>query len=70
MLKERELDRRLPLVKGRPRLGPCVATPSKFVASDSTYRPRGNGSRSRFCRLLQATTCIVGANDNVMVPKD
>ncbi|MFI4904883.1 MAG: ureidoglycolate lyase, partial [Burkholderiales bacterium] len=23
---------RLPLVKGRPRLGPCVATPPKFVA--------------------------------------
>ena len=23
---------KLPLVKGRPRLGPCVATPSKFVA--------------------------------------
>ena len=24
--------KKLPLVKGRPRLGPCVATPSKFVA--------------------------------------
>ena len=29
----RKLDtKKLPQVKGRPRLGPCIATPSKFVA--------------------------------------
>ena len=29
----KKLDtRRLPAVKGKPRLGPCVAMPSKFVA--------------------------------------
>ena len=29
----KKLDtRRLPAVKGKPRLGPCVAVPSKFVA--------------------------------------
>jgi len=34
----RKLDvRRLPAVKGRPRLGPCVATPSKFVAIGLNY---------------------------------
>src|SRR5437763_14882957 len=29
--------RRLPAVKGRPRLGPCVATPLKFVAIRLNY---------------------------------
>ena len=34
----RKLDtRRLPAVRGRPRLGPCVATPSKFVAIGLNY---------------------------------
>jgi 2-keto-4-pentenoate hydratase/2-oxohepta-3-ene-1,7-dioic acid hydratase in catechol pathway len=33
LAKLKKLDpRKLPLVKGRPRLGPCVAMPSKFVA--------------------------------------
>src|SRR5215468_7096097 len=38
-LKElKKLDpKKLPLVKGRPRLGPCVATPSKFVAIGLNY---------------------------------
>src|SRR5678816_251938 len=29
--------RRLPPVKGKPRLGPCVATPAKFVAIGLNY---------------------------------
>ena len=34
----RKLDpKKLPLVKGKPRLGPCVATPSKFVAIGLNY---------------------------------
>ena len=33
LAKLKKLDpKKLPLVKGRPRLGPCVAMPSKFVA--------------------------------------
>ena len=33
LAKLKKLDtKKLPLVKGKPRLGPCVATPSKFVA--------------------------------------
>src|SRR5207244_13606479 len=34
----KKLDtRRLPTVKGKPRLGPCVAMPSKFVAIGLNY---------------------------------
>ena len=34
----KKLDpKKLPAVKGKPRLGPCVATPSKFVAIGLNY---------------------------------
>src|SRR5689334_11229867 len=34
----KKLDtRRLPAVKGKPRLGACIATPSKFVAIGLNY---------------------------------
>ena len=40
LAKLRKLDpKKLPLVKGRPRLGPCVATPPKFIAIGVNYRP-------------------------------
>ena len=50
--------RRLSLVKGKPRLGPCVAMPSKFVAIGLNYidharetsaRSLANGSAMRDC---------------------
>src|SRR5882757_9885533 len=38
LAKLKKLDpRKLPLVKGRPRLGACVAMPSKFVAIGLNY---------------------------------
>src|SRR4030095_796437 len=38
LAKLRKRDpRKLPLVKGKPRLGACVATPSKFVAIGLNY---------------------------------
>ena len=65
---------RLPLVKGRPRLGPCVATPSKFVAIGLNFTDHAKETNSPIPEypvvFSKATTCIVGPNDNVMVPKD
>ena len=75
-LKElRKLDtRKLPLVKGRPRLGPCVATPSKFVAIGLNYTDHAKETGSPIPEypivFFKSQTCIVGANDNVMIPKD
>ena len=66
--------KKLPLVKGRPRLGPCVATPSKFVAIGLNYTDHAKETGSPIPEnpvvFFKATTCIVGPNDNVMVPKD
>ena len=69
----RKLDpRRLPAVKGRPRLGPCIATPSKFVAIGLNYtdhaRETGAPIPEHPVVFFKSQTCIVGANDNVMQP--
>jgi len=66
--------KKLPLVKGRPRLGPCVATPSKFVAIGLNFTDHAKETNSPIPEypivFFKSTTCIVGANDNVMIPKD
>jgi 2,4-didehydro-3-deoxy-L-rhamnonate hydrolase len=75
-LKElRKLDpRKLPAVKGRPRLGPCVATPPKFIAIGLNYvdhaKESGNPIPEHPVVFFKAETCVVGANDNIMLPPD
>jgi 2,4-didehydro-3-deoxy-L-rhamnonate hydrolase len=73
LAKLRKLDaRKLPLVKGRPRLGPCVATPSKFVAIGLNYvdhaKESGNPIPEHPVVFFKAETCIVGPNDDIMLP--
>jgi len=75
LAKLRKVDtKRLPMVKGRPRLGPCVATPSKFVAIGLNYVDHAKETNSPIPEnpivFFKSQTCIVGANDNVMVPRD
>ena len=75
LAKLKKLDpKKLPLVKGRPRLGPCVATPSKFVAIGLNFSDHAKETGSPIPEypvvFFKSATCIVGANDNVMVPKD
>ena len=66
--------KKLPLVNGRPRLGPCVAMPSKFVAIGLNYSDHAKETGSPIPEhpvvFFKSTTCIVGPNDNVMVPRD
>jgi 2,4-diketo-3-deoxy-L-fuconate hydrolase len=69
----RRLDpKKLPQVKGRPRLGPCIATPSKFIAIGLNYadhaKESGNPIPEHPVVFFKAETCIVGANDNIMLP--
>ncbi|HEY3180305.1 MAG TPA: fumarylacetoacetate hydrolase family protein [Casimicrobiaceae bacterium] len=71
----RKLDtRRLPAVKGKPRLGPCVAMPSKFVAIGLNYidhaRETGAPIPEYPVVFFKAPSCIVGANDNIIAPRD
>ena len=75
LAKLRKLDaRKLPLVKGRPRLGPCVTTPPKFIAIGLNYvdhaKESGNPIPEHPVVFFKAETCIVGANDNIMLPPE
>ncbi|HLX27371.1 MAG TPA: fumarylacetoacetate hydrolase family protein [Casimicrobiaceae bacterium] len=71
----RKLDtRRLPAVKGKPRLGACMATPSKFVAIGLNYTDHAKETGAPIpdapVVFFKAPTCIVGPNDNIMQPAD
>jgi 2,4-didehydro-3-deoxy-L-rhamnonate hydrolase len=75
LAKLRKLDtRKLPLVKGKPRFGPCVATPSKFVAIGLNYvdhaKESGNPIPEHPVVFYKSQTCIVGPNDNIMLPPE
>ena len=75
-LKElRKLDtKRLPLVKGKPRFGPCVTGVPKFVAIGLNYADHAKESGLPIPEhpvvFFKAETCIVGPNDSIMMPKD
>ena len=71
----RKLDtKRLPLVKGKPRLGACVAGVPKFVAIGLNYVDHAKESGLPIPEhpvvFFKAETCIVGPNDSIMLPKD
>jgi 2-keto-4-pentenoate hydratase/2-oxohepta-3-ene-1,7-dioic acid hydratase in catechol pathway len=75
LAKLKKLDtKKLPLVKGKPRLGPCVATPSKFVAIGLNYIDHAKETGSPIPEypivFFKTPSCIVGPNDNVMLPKN
>jgi len=66
--------RKLPLVKGRQRFGACVATPPKFVAIGLNFidhaKETGSPIPENPIVFFKAETCIVGPNDNIMLPQD
>ena len=74
LAKLKKLDtKKLPLVKGKPRLGACVATPSKFVAIGLNFidhaKETGSPIPEHPVVFYKSPTCIVGPNENVMMPK-
>lgn len=66
--------RRLPLVKGRPRLGPCVTGVGKFVAIGLNYvdhaKETGSPIPEHPIVFFKSETCIIGPNDSIMLPPD
>ena len=66
--------KRLPLVKGRPRFGACVAGVPKFVAIGLNYADHAKESGLPIPEhpvvFFKSPTCIVGPNDAIMLPKD
>ena len=66
--------RRLPLVKGKPRFGPCVAGVPKFIAIGLNYADHAKESGLPIPEhpvvFFKSPTCIVGPDDAIMLPKD
>ncbi|MCC7041393.1 MAG: fumarylacetoacetate hydrolase family protein [Burkholderiales bacterium] len=66
--------KRLPLVKGKPRLGSCVAKPSQFVAIGLNYVDHAEETGSPIPEhpvvFFKSPGCIVGPNDNVIAPRN
>ena len=65
---------KLPLVKGKPRLGSPVAGTRKFVAIGLNYADHAAESGLPLPKepvvFLKTTSCIQGPNDPVMLPKN
>src|SRR4030095_11892209 len=75
LAKLKKLDtKKLPLVKGKPRLGRCVATPSKFVAIGLNYIDHAKETGSPIPEypivFFKTPSCLAGPNDNVIIPRD
>jgi 2-keto-4-pentenoate hydratase/2-oxohepta-3-ene-1,7-dioic acid hydratase in catechol pathway len=64
---------KLPLVRGKPRLGPCVARPGAFIAIGLNYADHaaetGSPTPKEPIVFTKQTNCIVGPDDDVMLPK-
>jgi 2-keto-4-pentenoate hydratase/2-oxohepta-3-ene-1,7-dioic acid hydratase in catechol pathway len=65
---------RLPLVKGKPRLGPCVGGTRHFIGIGLNYSDHaaeaGMPIPKEPIMFSKAPTCICGPNDPIIVPKD
>ena len=64
---------RLPLVRGKPRLGPCVASVRNFIAVGLNYADHAAETGAAIPKepilFNKAPSCIVGPHDDVMLPK-
>jgi len=64
----------LPRVEGNPRLGPCVGQIGKFVCIGLNYsdhaKETGMPIPTEPIVFMKATSCIVGPNDDVVIPKN
>jgi len=63
----------LPVVEGSPRLGPPVANVGKFIAIGLNFSDHAEESNlpipSEPVVFMKATSCIVGPNDQVVIPR-
>src|SRR5262249_40063337 len=72
-IRKASIDK-LPLVKGKPRIGACVTGVGNFIALGLNY----SHPASAACMPLpkepiifnKAPSCICGPNDDTMIPKD
>jgi 2-keto-4-pentenoate hydratase/2-oxohepta-3-ene-1,7-dioic acid hydratase in catechol pathway len=74
LAKLRKIDpASLPKVSGAPRIGPCVGRVGKFIAIGLNYSDHAAESGMPVPKepivFMKATSCIVGPNDNIEIPR-
>ena len=71
-IKKAKLEK-LPLAKGKPRLGACVGGTRHFIAIGLNYADHAAEAGAPIPKepiiFSKAPSCIAGPNDNIMVPK-
>lgn len=64
---------KLPSVRGRPRLGPCIGDVGNFIAVGLNYADHAAETGAPIPKepilFSKSTSCIVGPNDEVVLPK-
>ena len=64
---------KLPLVKGRPRIGPCVTGVGKLICIGLNYSDHAAETGTEVppepVVFMKATSAIIGPNDDVVIPK-
>jgi 2-keto-4-pentenoate hydratase/2-oxohepta-3-ene-1,7-dioic acid hydratase in catechol pathway len=64
----------LPIVSGHPRLGIPVAHVGKYIAIGINYTEHAEEAKMRLPKepivFMKAVTCLCGATDNIILPKD
>jgi 2-keto-4-pentenoate hydratase/2-oxohepta-3-ene-1,7-dioic acid hydratase in catechol pathway len=72
-LRKAPIDK-LPLVKGKPRLGPCVGNVRNFVAIGLNFADHAAEAGMPLPKepvvFSKATSCICGPNDDTITPKE
>jgi len=65
---------KLPIVKGKPRIGPCVGNTRHFIAIGLNYADHAAETGSPIPKepimFSKAPTCISGPNDPIIVPQE
>ncbi len=64
----------LPEIPSSERIGSCIANPGKFVGIGLNYSDHAAETGAKIPTepivFMKATSCIVGPNDNVVIPKN
>jgi ureidoglycolate lyase len=65
---------KLPVLDKGQRIGPCVGSVGKFIAIGLNYADHAAETNSAIPKepivFMKATSCIVGPNDDVIIPKN
>ena len=65
--------KKLPIISNNKRIGPCVSNPQKFIGIGLNYSDHAEETRMKPPKvpiiIMKANSCIVGPNDNILIPK-